>query len=751
MGLIAKFACGALGSTSGIVRGCYTRLGVAQIGLVIAIGLTGVVQPVRADSGVACVQEQLTALGSDPGPIDGQFGRKTLSAFDALVASNPEQFGEVADTRLSAVSAAEWCSTLAERYTEISPIAAKYAGAIAEETGGFMYDIAENVPDASVLEIREGFGIARSYIEKTFGAEIPADIRRQMTVKIVATGKGNQEPGGGGGVATALAMGQKYPRPFFDVANEQWNQNSSGRGWTTKSDNMKTVVHEYVHGWQSVLGALTINRQVLGNWMNEGIAEYLAYKAMEDAGLMRWNNVLTHMRYAASGIQTERPLRDFGSTQTPAWPGHVGFLAIEWLVRDTPNGIMSLRDIAEQVQQGKDQRQAFAAAFGLELDSFYDQFDDWRQQFVRNPSRAIQNRPKLELAPAGSINVAEKSDKPQAKPLSPNAITWYEQALNLDGKGGDSDKEAASLYRLAAQAGHPEAARNLGGMLGEGRGVEKNEKEAAKWFRFAAENGDAQGQFGLAMWFLPRSERDERISWLRKAAAQGHQRAIAALEDEGVPLVDPEVGDTSGSTEPDENATQVASTLESENDPLAAEKCIQAGLNAAGYSAGAVDGVVGNGTKSAFEKFKGKVFPQLANYPFEDFTYKNWCLAITAKYPLSGAEKAYQDQLEEGAKVYVNIKVPRETSYFIVFRNGEKDLKVARSQAWTKIGNFGDGFQTVLDYSEVKSADNLCVVFEDGWVVLDRAGKGYPASCDARVPAMMISPNQLNQYNVEQR
>ena len=55
-----------------------------------------------------------------------------------------------------------------------------------------------------------------------------------------------------------------------------------------------------------------------------------------------------------------------------------------------------------------------------------------------------------------------------------------------------NEVEAAKCYRLAAEQGLFEAQYNLGLMLETGRGIGKNEIEAVMWFRKAVEKGNAQ-------------------------------------------------------------------------------------------------------------------------------------------------------------------------------------------------------------------------------------------------------------------
>ena len=61
------------------------------------------------------------------------------------------------------------------------------------------------------------------------------------------------------------------------------------------------------------------------------------------------------------------------------------------------------------------------------------------------------------------------------------------------------EREAAAWYRLAAERGHAPAQFNLGVRHGQGRGVEANDGLAAWWYRQAAEQGHAAAQFNLGV------------------------------------------------------------------------------------------------------------------------------------------------------------------------------------------------------------------------------------------------------------
>ena len=91
------------------------------------------------------------------------------------------------------------------------------------------------------------------------------------------------------------------------------------------------------------------------------------------------------------------------------------------------------------------------------------------------------------------------------------------------------DQEAARWYRRAAEQGHANAQYKLGEMYDEGRGVPKDQQEAIRWLRLAAEQRISMAQFNLAWMYadgrgVPKDER-EAVRWFRGAAEQGHTNA----------------------------------------------------------------------------------------------------------------------------------------------------------------------------------------------------------------------------------
>lgn len=107
------------------------------------------------------------------------------------------------------------------------------------------------------------------------------------------------------------------------------------------------------------------------------------------------------------------------------------------------------------------------------------------------------------------------------------------------------DTEAAKWWRKAAEQDHLlpnqnisltpfnlsvlEARFNLGLMYREGRGVLQDDTEAAKWWRKAAEQGQAWAQHALGVMHAfgrgVSQDHDEAVMWWHKAAEQGHAGA----------------------------------------------------------------------------------------------------------------------------------------------------------------------------------------------------------------------------------
>ena len=72
-------------------------------------------------------------------------------------------------------------------------------------------------------------------------------------------------------------------------------------------------------------------------------------------------------------------------------------------------------------------------------------------------------------------------------------------------------REAARLFRLAAEQGHARGQLNLADAYHHGEGVEKNPDEAEQWYRRAGEQGHGIARIFLKYRYPPRDgEQDSR-------------------------------------------------------------------------------------------------------------------------------------------------------------------------------------------------------------------------------------------------
>jgi hypothetical protein len=63
------------------------------------------------------------------------------------------------------------------------------------------------------------------------------------------------------------------------------------------------------------------------------------------------------------------------------------------------------------------------------------------------------------------------------------------------------DEKALKWFRLAAAQGVAEAEFNLGVMYAQGQGVPQDNSEAKKWYHLAADQGNAAAEYNLGLWY----------------------------------------------------------------------------------------------------------------------------------------------------------------------------------------------------------------------------------------------------------
>jgi TPR repeat protein len=98
----------------------------------------------------------------------------------------------------------------------------------------------------------------------------------------------------------------------------------------------------------------------------------------------------------------------------------------------------------------------------------------------------------------------------------------------------ENDAEAIKWYRKAADQGDADAQYNLGNWYANGRGVPENDVEAVKWYRKAADQGHAKAQSNLGVMYyggdgVPENNIRAYV-WWSMAKTQGHTFATENLE-----------------------------------------------------------------------------------------------------------------------------------------------------------------------------------------------------------------------------
>ena len=149
-----------------------------------------------------------------------------------------------------------------------------------------------------------------------------------------------------------------------------------------------------------------------------------------------------------------------------------------------------------------------------------------------------ENMQEQDSADSSTVSKREIAKEPVAPAISlaeRDAGAQYALGVSYDnGYGVPEDlKEAAKWYRLAADQGHAEAQYNLGQMYAKGNGVPEDDKEALKWFRLAAEQGVDIAQYNLGVMYFNGDgvpeDNVQAFAWANIAGANGYD--VSSLKE----------------------------------------------------------------------------------------------------------------------------------------------------------------------------------------------------------------------------
>ena len=200
-----------------------------------------------------------------------------------------------------------------------------------------------------------------------------------------------------------------------------------------------------------------------------------------------------------------------------------------------------------------------AKKYYLKNINWIDAFPDPEHSFgplLNNVCRLLGIEPQTKPTDTTS-SLKKESHKVEKKAEKPNVVSkdnrpseeWFDPA-HLDSMS-DSKKvaylrklseqdnaeaqfnEIIKWYRKAADQGDAAAQNNLGLIYDEGLGVKQDYAEAVKWYRKAAEQDNARAQDNLGTMYYNghgvKQDYAEAVKWYRKAADQGYAAAQCDL------------------------------------------------------------------------------------------------------------------------------------------------------------------------------------------------------------------------------
>ena len=247
------------------------------------------------------------------------------------------------------------------------------------ELSGYTFEIAPNTPAREVDIIYDTMVRSQAYFER-FGITLNQRQRRIFVTKVVSTGNGNTERGGGGSCCTSQSrQNPNGPRLFFDVAHRHWT-----RGGGRKQ---RAVAHEYTHGIQSIAGVKLPSVALMSDWMAEGMAEFYAYEITGRRGSASSSQATGDaLGWAIDNGAINYSLKNLEPRGGHPHAGGMGHLALVGLVENSPNG-RAAPLIYTFTLKSKGRARAFEEAFGITIDAFYQRFETWRTRYLAGQTR----------------------------------------------------------------------------------------------------------------------------------------------------------------------------------------------------------------------------------------------------------------------------------------------------------------------------------------------------------------------------
>jgi hypothetical protein len=224
------------------------------------------------------------------------------------------------------------------------------------------FDIANAVSPEDAVYVREGFTLAQTYVTATL-----SDIS-DSSIRVAVFDNDDFFCGQALACATETSI-------VVLAGTPQWNS-------LAPFERIHTIVHEYIHVYQFAM--IHDDMETMPAWFIEGMADYLAYDAVTDLGLVRETDVHDFHAWTLAWNPDMAALDDLENSY--AFYGEYGpayslaYLALDELMRERP--LSDLDRFLQQVGKGHNWRASFQKVFERDLNAFYRSFANARDDLV---------------------------------------------------------------------------------------------------------------------------------------------------------------------------------------------------------------------------------------------------------------------------------------------------------------------------------------------------------------------------------
>jgi hypothetical protein len=213
--------------------------------------------------------------------------------------------------------------------------------------------VGPSVDAEDAMYVREGIRLGQDYVRERLGADV-------KTPTIV-----NAVPAAPRGNTDLVGMSTSHALVVY-TGSDGWHR-------AAPFDRVHVVVHEYTHVVQEELGG---DRGSAPLWIDEGVAEYVGYQTVIEAGLVSAADVEAYNAGNVVFGPTLPPLSEVErAADFQSQPSNIyglSYLAVKQLVGDRPAAI---RSYYERLGRGDNWRTAFRSAFRITPRDFYDAFE----------------------------------------------------------------------------------------------------------------------------------------------------------------------------------------------------------------------------------------------------------------------------------------------------------------------------------------------------------------------------------------